>query len=109
MYLSSRTQTARAGMACGISPCGTTPTHSPGNSGSLVRTRAPRREISRVKAEPSDMVGPPFNTRLTGIVFGLRSHRRELIVVVMAIAETSVLGQNFGLTGTLMRVSSGTD
>src|ERR1022692_1247007 len=108
MYSSSRTQTARAGMACGMSPFGTTPTNSPGNNGSLVRTRAPRREISRVKAEPSDMAGPPFSTRLTGIVFGLRSHLRELVVVVTAIGGASVLGQNCALTDKKDDAHSGT-
>src|SRR5579862_3205316 len=95
MYLSSRTQTARAGMAWGMSPWGTTPTHSPGNSGSLVRTLAPRRDISRVKADPSDVAGPSFRTRLTGIVFDLRWHRRVWLEVDVGICVTSVFRSNF--------------
>src|SRR5579872_4939923 len=72
-----------------MSPLGTTPTHSPGKSGSFVRTLAPRKEISNVNAALSDILGPPLSTRLIGIFFCLRAHRREVIEVVTGMDLTS--------------------
>src|ERR1035441_6269820 len=86
----SRTQTTRAAKACVNSPLATTFTHTPGASARLVRTLAPRGEMSTVIAESSALKGSVSNTRLIGIDAGWRSHRRG-VCEVFSCHGTSLL------------------